>query len=203
MPGGLPRRLFLDACVLYPTQTRDLFMGLSLEGLVRLYWTERVQEEWLTRLLANRPDLMPEQVERLRRTPEVMRTALAFQEPLVTGYEHLVEEVALPDEDDRHVVAAAFWGEAEAILTFNLSDFPEEALAPWDLQAVHPDEYLLDLAEAQIRVHGLPQPLLGLLRGQRSKLSRPPLNPDEFLQALEKAGLQRFAQLLWHFRHHL
>lgn len=199
----LPRRLFLDACVLYPTQTRDLFMALALERWVWLYWTDRVQEEWLTNLLANRPDLTPEQVERLRKTPEAMRTTLAFQEPLVTGYEHLVESVSLPDENDRHVVAAAYLGEAEAILTFNLDDFPEEALAPWDLQAVHPDKYLLDLAEAQIRVHSFPKPLLELLRKQRSRLTRPPLDPDEFLQALEKAGLQGFAQLLRSFRSHL
>lgn len=103
----LPRRLFLDACVLYPTQTRDLFMALALERWVRLYWTDRVQEEWLTNLLANRPDLTPEQIERLRKTPEAMHTTLAFQEPLVTGYEHLVESISLPDENDRHVVAAA------------------------------------------------------------------------------------------------
>jgi hypothetical protein len=43
----LPRILFLDACVLYPTQTRDLFMRLALEGLVRLKWSQRVQEEWI------------------------------------------------------------------------------------------------------------------------------------------------------------
>lgn len=36
----LPRILFLDACVLYPTQTRDLFMGLALEGQVQLKWSQ-------------------------------------------------------------------------------------------------------------------------------------------------------------------
>jgi hypothetical protein len=36
MPSFLPRTLFLDACVLYPAQTRDLFMYMALGGMVRL-----------------------------------------------------------------------------------------------------------------------------------------------------------------------
>ena len=43
MARPLPQTLFLDACVLYPAPIRDLFMGLALEGLVRLKWNRRVQ----------------------------------------------------------------------------------------------------------------------------------------------------------------
>jgi hypothetical protein len=65
------------------------------------------------------------------------------------------------------VVAAAYWGGAEAILTFNLEDFPEEALEAWDLVAIYPEAYLLELAEALIRIRSLPEPLLQILREQR------------------------------------
>lgn len=204
-PFHLPRVLFLDACVLYPAPTRDLFMRLALDprlGL-RLKWSRRVQEEWLSHLLENRADLDEDQRNRLRQTPARMVQALAFQEPLVEGYEHLVPQVHLPDADDRHVVAAAYWGGAEAILTFNLQDFPEEALEPWDLVVIHPDEYLLELAEALIRRSSLPEPLLQLLKEQREALKNPPLDREDFLDRFAHIGLRRFASLLQQYKNRL
>ncbi|BDG16570.1 PIN domain-containing protein [Thermus brockianus] len=192
----LPRILFLDACVLYPTQTRDLFMRLALEGLVRLKWSQRVQEEWIRNFLQKRPDLGPEQVERVRAMPAKMEAALKPHEPLVEGYEHLVAEVHLPDEDDCHVVAAAHWGGAEAILTFNLHDFPEEDLARFDLVALHPDAFLVELADALIRENAVPGTILKILRNQRGQLRNPPLEAPAFLESLRKAGLTAFARLL-------
>ena len=197
--------LFLDACVLYPAPTRDLFMRLALDPRlgIRLKWSQRVQEEWLSHLLEHRADLNEDQRNRLRQTPALMAQALAFQEPLVEGYEHLIPQVRLPDPDDHHVVAAAFWGGAEAILTFNLQDFPKEALEPWDLVAIHPDEYLLGLAESLIRRNGLPEPLLQLLREQREALKNPPLDREAFLEKLAHTGLEGFVRLLQPFKNYL
>jgi hypothetical protein len=205
MSPPLPRVLFLDACVLYPAPTRDLFMRLALDPRlgIRLKWSWQVQEEWLSRLLEARGDLNEEQRKRLRRTPDLMAQALAFQEPLVEGYEHLVPEVDLPDPHDRHVVAAAYWGGAEAILTFNLQDFPEEALEPWDLVAIHPEAYLLELAEALIRIRSLPEPLLQILREQRGALKNPTLDTESFLEKLAGAGLRGFVRLLQPYKNYL
>ena len=44
---------------------------------------------------------------------------------------------------DRHVLAAAVRSGAQTIVTFNLKDFPEEALGPWDILAQSPDEFLV------------------------------------------------------------
>jgi hypothetical protein len=33
---------------------------------------------------------------------------------------------------------------AEVIVTFNIRDFPERALKPYDVMAIHPDDFLLD-----------------------------------------------------------
>ena len=49
---------------------------------------------------------------------------------LVTGYEPLIPTLALPDPDDRHVLAAAIHGGAGLIVTFNLGDFPASVLGP-------------------------------------------------------------------------
>jgi hypothetical protein len=45
---------------------------------------------------------------------------------------------------DRHVLAAAVRANAEVIVTFNLSDFPEPTLKPYDIAAIYPDDFLLD-----------------------------------------------------------
>ena len=42
----------------------------------------------------------------------------------------------------RHVLAAAVRANAEVIVTFNLADFPEQALKAYDIAAIHPDEFL-------------------------------------------------------------
>lgn len=46
-----------DACVLYPAPLRDLLMHLAMTDLFRARWTSDIHEEWISSLLANRPDL--------------------------------------------------------------------------------------------------------------------------------------------------
>jgi hypothetical protein len=50
----------------------------------------------------------------------------------------------LPDADDRHVLAAGIRANAQALVTFNLKDFPEHVLARYDMETKHPDEFVLD-----------------------------------------------------------
>jgi hypothetical protein len=75
-------------------------------------------------LIADRPDLNPVSIYRTR---DLMN--LHVREALVENYEHLTASVELPDPDDVHVVAAAIHCNASLIVTFNLKDFPTEALS--------------------------------------------------------------------------
>jgi len=47
---------------------------------------------------------------------------------LVYGYEHRIESLALPDPDDRHVLAAAIECRASLIVTWNIKHFPADYL---------------------------------------------------------------------------
>ena len=87
-------------------------------------------------LLLQRPDLDP---ERLQRTCEKMNSAVLNS--LVEGYESLVDGLELPDPDDRHVLAAAIHCGADAIVTFNLRDFPSEVMERFNLEVLHPDDF--------------------------------------------------------------
>ena len=137
-----------DACVLYPAPLRDLLIQLATANLFRAQWTEKIHDEWSRNLLKDRTSLDPAKLER---TKELMNRAAL--DSLVTGYEHLIESIALPDPNDRHVVAAAVHAKADAIVTFNLKDFPDAALKPLNLEAIHPDDFLtyqFDLNDAAV-----------------------------------------------------
>jgi len=100
-----------DACVLYPAPLRDLLLRLSISGLFSAKWTDQIHDEWITNLLETRPDLE----DKLPRTHELMNQAVP--DCLVTGYKSLIENLKLPDADDRHVLAAAIRAGAQAIVT--------------------------------------------------------------------------------------
>jgi hypothetical protein len=94
---------FLDASVLYPAMRRNLLMHLALRDLFQAHWTDRVHEEWITALLRNRPDLTAAQLARTRRLMDEN-----VDDALVTGYEHLIGKLTLPDPDDRHCLPPRF-----------------------------------------------------------------------------------------------
>ena len=55
-----------DACVLYPAPLRDFLMRLTLTDLFRARWSDMIHNEWIRNVLAQRPDLKPEELERTR-----------------------------------------------------------------------------------------------------------------------------------------
>ena len=180
-----PRIVVYDANVLYPAQLRDLLMRLAVAGLVRAHWSDQIHEEWIENVLANRPDLRREQLDRTR-----MLMERALPSARVEGYERHVAAITLPDPDDRHVVAAAIEGEAEVIVTFNLRDFPESALEPLGLKAMHPDDFVLSLYEAH------PDQVVQAMHTHRTSLRRPSKSSEEYLAVLAKAGLTQMVATL-------
>jgi len=100
-----------DACVLHPAPLRDLLMHLAVSGLYRARWTNRIHEEWIRSVLARRPDVLREALERSRQAMDDH-----VDDCLVSGYEGLESQLALPDPNDRHVVAAAILCQAGTIV---------------------------------------------------------------------------------------
>lgn len=174
-----------DACVLYPPSVRDLLVELARTGLCRAKWTRRIHEEWIGAVMIGRD---ASERSRFERIAVLMNDAVLDCE--VTGYEALEPTVAVPDPKDRHVVAAAIRAGAQEIVTFNLRDFPESALQPLGVRAVHPDvfvEHLLDLnfdlvCEAVRRI--------------RRRLAAPPMTAEELLATYESRGLAISASIL-------
>lgn len=129
-----------DANVLYPSTLRDVLIRVGLARLVQPKWTAQILDEVFRNLRANRPDLDHARLDRTRR---LMNEAI--RDVTVTGYSHLIDQLDLPDPDDRHVLAAAVHADAQVIVTHNLRDFPSDRLEPWGVSAQHPDDFLTGL----------------------------------------------------------
>lgn len=174
-----------DACLFYPAPLRDLMIRLAQTRRFHARWTEEIQHEWLTALLRHRPEL---DEAKLQRTMTLINQAVP--DCLVTGYGDLIEQLFLPDPNDRHVLAAAIRSGAQVIVTTNLRDFPQEALADFDIDARHPDDFILDLADLD------PAVVTTAAKLQRAALKNPPLTAETFIDTMRRQGLPGVAGFL-------
>lgn len=166
-----------DACVLYPAPLRDTLMRLALTDLFKAHWTDQIHDEWINALLRENKHTR----EILERTRDLMDRHV--RDAKVYGYESLINSLELPDPDDRHVLAAAIRCNANAIVTFNLKDFPEASLKPYDLDVIHPDDFIL------YQIDMAPGPCCAAIHDQRAALKNPPVDVDSFLATLQKQQL--------------
>jgi len=164
-------------------------MHLALTDIYRARWTNDIHEEWIRSVLKNRPDLSREQ---LHRTRDLMNSHV--RDALIQNFHDLIPSLSLPDPNDRHVLAAAIRGRVDVIVTYNTKDFPEEAIAPYEVSAQHPDAFLthvLDLA---------PGAVLVALQRLRQSLKNPPVEAGDYLSRLEQHGLSSFVAKLREFQ---
>lgn len=177
MAGSSQYTAVLDANTLYPAPLRDLLLSLAIDGLYHARWTARIHEEWVRNLGRNRPGLEAQ----LGALVELMNRSVP--DCLVENYEGLIAGLVLPDPDDRHVLAAAIAGHADAIVTFNLKDFPADVLDAHQIEAIHPDDFVLNQLELR------PYEALAAVKKMRARLSRPPQTAAELIATLERSGL--------------
>ena len=102
----------------------------------------------------------------------------------------LIEGLTLPDADDRHVLAAAIKCNASVIVTFNLKDFPKSALDAFDIEPLHPDDFIADLWDLDQAA------VLEAAQRQRASLKNPPHSAREYLDKLLQQKLPETVKLL-------
>lgn len=180
MPNFAPRRVVLDACVLYPPTLRDTLLLLAEAGLLQPCWSEAILEEVGRNLLA--AGVTPAQLQHL-----LTQMRRAFPEALVTGYEVRLAD-ARNHPKDRHVVAAALHAGAAAIVTDNLKDFRPEDM-PEGLECASADEFLLSLLERS------PRTVLNVLRAQATSYRKRAFTLEELVARLGRRA-PRFASAL-------
>jgi len=165
----------LDACVLYPAPIRDLLLHLAAEDLYSPKWSQRIHDEWIRNLSANRPDL---DKSNLNRTQQLMDES--FPEASVRNFSGLEKTLSLPDPDDNHVLAVAIKSRSKKIITFNLKDFPSNKLTQHHVKAVHPDLFIVNLIQSD------EERAKRAFLNQVANLKNPPLTQTQVLNVLNE-----------------
>ena len=184
MAGSSRYTAILDANVLYPNLLRDLLLSLASAGLYYARWTSEINDEWTRNLISNRPDLEA----RVSMLLDLVNQSVP--DCLVENYASLIDSLVLPDPNDRHVLAAAIAGHADAIVTANLKDFPETVLAQHGIEAQHPDDFVMNQLELR------PFEALEVIKRVRARMRKPARSASELIELLEKSGLPQSAQYL-------
>lgn len=168
----------LDANVMWSAAIRDTLLLAAEQDLFRPVWTRQILEEMSRSLKARRPDLDPARIDRT-----VDQILTHFPEALIERYEHLIPEMR-NDEGDRHVLAAAVRSGSRVIVTWNKTDFPPGACAPYDIEVQDPDEFLCDLWSVD------PEAMAHVLTLQAEHLANPPRTVHQIIETLRKSVLQ-------------
>ncbi|QTN26945.1 PIN domain-containing protein [Rhodoferax sp. AJA081-3] len=171
----------LDACVLYPRLQRDVLLSLAHADLYTARWTVEIEREWTKALLKNKPGTEAS----IAHAVEHMRAAIP--DCLVVEYEAFIPSIELPDPNDRHVLAAAIRGNADAIVTSNTKDFPLSVLTRFDIELQTPDQFVRN----QIMLN--PPKALAAIKKMRVRWNRPEITAAQMVDLFERRELPQTA----------
>jgi predicted nucleic acid-binding protein len=173
----------LDTNVVYPVISRDLLFWFAHYELYTPKWSKHIFKEW-KKVMIKKGIADEEANKRIQRAND------AFPDALVNNYERLIDQLELPDEDDRHVLAAAIKTNANIIVTNNLKDFPEAYLQSLGLSAKKADDFLTDIIDLNHKQ------AVGAFKEMVLNKKNPPLDEYEVLDQLRKIGLNDTANYL-------
>ena len=164
----------LDADVLHPHITVDLLLRLADRRLFRPLWSREILDE-VHRSLVDRGFSDTAITRRIAMMEE------AFPDAMVDWDTHFLSSVPpAVDPDDRHVVAAALAGRADAIVTRNLRHFPAADLFSVGLEVQDLDAFLVNQWTLD------PQAVEDTFADMESDRTKPPRTFPELLDALER-----------------
>lgn len=163
----------LDANALFPSRLRDTLLDLAHAGLYRPVWSAETLAE-LRRNLVGRSGPDAAQVDAL-----IAALRMVFPAATVAPTRYAPLQPRLTNHPkDRHVLAAALAAGARVIVTFNLRDFPTAALAPWEVTAQTPDDFLC------ARFAAAPATVVQTVSRQAARYRHPPMVASELLDRL-------------------
>lgn len=174
--------IIIDTNVLYSAPLRDILLRLAEKETFSVHWSEYTLTE-LKQNLSEKNGMPNEKIENL-----VTEITKAFPDACVSNPD--INPIKLTAEEDKHIVAAAIQSHAEVIVTQNISDFPANELAFYNIEAQTPDEFLVHhfTLEETKTVRTITELLEDLIN--------PSYSTEEYLAKLEGVGAVAFAQQL-------
>jgi predicted nucleic acid-binding protein len=184
--ADLIRVVLADANVLYSRVLRDYLLYAADQEIIAITWSPEILAEVTEHLKQNIVGFDDAAAERLVRA---MNRAFPLAE-VKPGDEHLrmLADLPLPDEDDRHVLAAALAAEATVLCTSNTKDFPQSVIEPLGIEVATPDQLLGRLvAEFEPQMLAAHRTAVALLNGATD---------ESTVNALRRAGAPETAALM-------
>jgi len=173
----------LDTNVIYPVIIRDILFWFAHYDLYTPKWSKHIFDEWYDVMLRKG-------VDAIEANKRIKRAEKAFPNALVNNYEPIIQSLNLPDEKDRHVLAAAIKTDAHLIVTNNLRDFPESVLGNYGIKAKSVDDFLTDIIDLnqEVAVEAFKEMVL--------YKKKPELDEYQVLSILRKINLKDTADYL-------
>lgn len=175
----------LDACVLHPVHVRSALLWLAADRMYRPLWSETILGECQASIKKKYPDL-PE--EKVIKNIDLVRNS--FPEAIVEYPESLCESLDLPDDDDKHVLAAAICGKSDAIVTANIKHFPKDKLAPFNIEIIHPDTFVVNVFDLERKM------AIEALKKHRASLSKSKMTQEEYIEKFNRCGMPQTSKRL-------
>lgn len=180
------RVVLADANVLYSRVLRDYLLYAAMQGVLEIRWSTAILAEVVEHLTNNIAGFDAAAGARL-----VAAMNGAFPAAEVEADNDAAAAVAglsLPDDGDRHVLAAAVAIEADVLCTDNLKDFPPDAMEQVGIRLLSADALL------SLLVTEFPD---RMLTAHRLAISRLPGATDaSTVAALRRAGAPNSAALM-------
>jgi predicted nucleic acid-binding protein len=173
----------LDTNVIYPIQVRDLLFWFAHYDLYTPKWSEHIFDEWA--VVMRRHNLSEAEIQK-----RIDNANNAFPDAMVKNYIPLINGLELPDEDDKHVLAAAIKINANIIVTNNLKDFPQDYLSTFGLTAKSVDDFITDIIDLN---H---EKAVEAFRAMVINRRNPEMDEFEVLDSLRRIGLKDTADYL-------
>ena len=171
----------LDACVLAPSYPRNILLSLADAKLFTPKWSNKILNETERAISEIVND--PIEGKKQRKNIEV-----AFPMANVKNFEHLINNLNLPDKDDIHVLATAKQSHSEILVTDNLKHFPADYLAQLQIKAESCDEFLSKI----ISTHE--QGAFYAIEVMRTRMQKPAYTFDELITLTQKRKLPKTAK---------
>ena len=173
----------LDTNVIYPLISRDLLFWFAHYDLYIPKWSKHIFDEWEEVMIRKGLNLSD-----ARKRIAVVNSA--FPEAMVKNYEFLIPTLNLPDQKDRHVLAAAIKSNSNYIVTNNLKDFPKVLVDKYEVEVISADDFLVELIDLNRDQAIYAFKEMVLIR------KNPKMQEIEILNQLKKCGLNKTADFL-------
>jgi hypothetical protein len=177
-------KVVLDACTLFPMLPRDVLLTLAAHGFFSPKWSPQIRTEWSRNLIARMQQRSPD-VDAQHRVGRIVAAMDAAFPDASVATELPIPDILEPvNAKDRHVVVTAIATHADAIVTFNITDFAAAHLKEHlQIDVLHPDDFIMDLVDLNEKR------AVAAFRELRARKTNPPWQTCELVQRLRDTGL--------------